>query len=128
MSDKRLTGSGPVDLSIGDDAVDRSTPEASRRATAVALKKYGIEEGALPKVVAAGYGVWAEKIVELAFQNGVRVREDKDLAQLLAAIEIDSDIPTEALIAVAEILAHVYKANGTDHAVTQDRPPEDTPA
>lgn len=119
MTDKFLTGSTSVDVSVGDDGqADRATPEASRRATAVALKKYGIDEGTLPKVVAAGYGVWAEKIVELAFQNGVRVREDKDLAQLLAAIEIDSDIPTEALVAVAEILAYVYKANGIDHAGT----------
>ena len=117
MTDKLLTGSTSVDVSVGEEATaDRSTPEGSRRATAVALKKYGIDESALPKVVAAGYGVWAEKIVELAFQNGVRVREDKDLAQLLAAIEIDSDIPTEALVAVAEILAYVYKANGIDHA------------
>lgn len=119
MTDKRLTGSTSVDVSIGDaEQADRSTPEGSRRATAVALKKYGIDEGLLPKVVAAGYGVWAEKIVEMAFQNGVRVREDKDLAQLLAAIELDSDIPTEALIAVAEILAYVYKANGSDHSGT----------
>ena len=117
MADKLLPGSTSVDVSVGEDGqADRSTPEGSRRATAVALKKYGIDESALPKVVAAGYGVWAEKIVELAFQNGVRVREDKDLAQLLAAIELDSDIPTEALVAVAEILAYVYKANGIDHA------------
>lgn len=130
MTDKLLTGSTSVDVSVGDEApADRSTAEGSRRATAVALKKYGIDEGLLPKVVAAGYGVWAEKIVELAFQNGVRVREDKDLAQLLAAIEIDSDIPTEALVAVAEILAYVYKANGIDHAgktqAAVDAPPED---
>lgn len=119
MTDKQLTGPAPVDVSIGPDGQgDRSTAEGSRRATAVALKKYGIDEGALPKVVAAGYGVWAEKIVEIAFQNGVRVREDRDLAQLLAAIELDSDIPTEALVAVAEILAYVYKANGSDHAGT----------
>ena len=84
-----------------------------RRAAAVALKKYGIEEGDLPKVVAAGYGKLAEQIVEMAFANGVRVREDRDLAQMLAAIELDSDIPSEALIAVAEILSYVYKANAT---------------
>ncbi len=118
MSDKALPGPGQVDVSIGgQETADRSTPEGSRRATAVALKKYGISEDALPKIVAAGYGAWAEKIVEMAFRNGVRVREDRDLAQLLAAIELDSDIPTEALVAVAEILAYVYKANGSDHAV-----------
>lgn len=112
---KALTGSTAVDVEIGA-APDRSTPEGSRRATAVALRKYGIDESLLPKVVAAGYGTWAEKIVELAFQNGVKVREDAALAQMLAAIELESDIPTEALVAVAEILAYVYKANGTDHA------------
>lgn len=127
MSDKTLSGPGQVDVHIGGvEAPDRSTPEGSRRATAVALKKYGIDEGLLPKVVAAGYGVWAEKIVEMAFQNGVKVREDKDLAQLLAVIELESDIPTEALVAVAEILAYVYKANGTYHAEIKSAERDDT--
>ena len=93
--------------------VSQSENEKNRRAAAVALKKFGIEEGDLPKVVAAGYGKLAEQIVALAFQNGVKVREDKVLAQILAAIELDSDIPSEALVAVAEILAYVYKVNGT---------------
>lgn len=87
--------------------------EKARRAAAVALKKYGIDERSLPRITAAGYGKLAEEIVALAFANGVKVREDADLAQMLAAIEIDSDIPSEALVAVAEILAYVYKANGT---------------
>src|SRR4051812_9682390 len=87
--------------------------EKSRRQTAVALKKYGIDESAIPKIVAAGYGKLAEEIVRLAFENGVKVREDKDLAQILAAIELDSEIPSEALVAIAEILAYVYKSNST---------------
>ncbi len=102
-----------MDINDSDQDKADDTPEKSRRAAAVALKKYGIGEGALPKVVAAGYGKLAEQIVEIAFQNGVKVREDKDLAQMLAAIEIDSEIPTEALVAIAEILAYVYKTNGT---------------
>jgi flagellar biosynthesis protein len=87
--------------------------EKDRRRAAVALKKFGIDESAIPKVVAAGYGKLAEEIVRLAFENGVKVREDKDLAQILATIELDSDIPSEALVAIAEILAYVYKANST---------------
>ena len=83
------------------------------RQAAVALKKFGVDEGAIAKIVAAGYGKLAEDIVRLAFENGVKVREDKDLAQMLAAVELDSDIPSEALVAIAEILAYVYKANGT---------------
>jgi len=87
--------------------------ENDRRKAAVALKRFGIDDSAIPKVVAAGYGKLAEEIVRLAFENGVKVREDKDLAQILATIELDSDIPSEALVAIAEILAYVYKANST---------------
>ncbi len=93
------------------DILDNS-PETRRKA-AVALKKFGVSDDAIPRIVAAGYGQLAEEILRLAFENGVKVREDKDLAELLAAIELDSVIPTEALVAIAEILAYVYKANGT---------------
>ncbi len=66
----------------------------------------------LPKVIAAGRGKWAEQILELAFANGIKVREDPALAEILASIELDSPIPTEAIMAVAEILAYVYEAEG----------------
>jgi flagellar biosynthesis protein len=78
---------------------------------AVALTHEPGREG-LPRVVATGRGAVAEQILELAFANGVKVREDADLAQILAAVEVDSEIPMEAIVAVAEILAHVYLANG----------------
>lgn len=65
-----------------------------------------------PRVVASGKGYVAEQILELAFAHGVKVRQDADLVHLLAAVDLDSEIPIEAFIAVAEILAHVYRANG----------------
>ena len=82
-----------------------------QRPVAVALE-YHPGQLALPRVVASGRGAIAEQILDLAFANGVKVREDADLAQLLAAVDVDSEIPIEALVAVAEILAHVYQANG----------------
>ena len=107
-------------VDILDNAGERKKgAEESRRATAVALKKYGIDESAIPKIVAAGYGKLAEEIVALALKNGVKVREDRNLAQLLAAIELDSEIPSEALVAVAEILAYVYKVNETYHSTKE---------
>lgn len=81
------------------------------RAIAVALK-YDMSPAALPKVVASGRGALAEAILALAFASDVRVREDADLAQLLSLIDVGEDIPTEAIIAVAEVLAFVYRANG----------------
>jgi flagellar biosynthesis protein len=67
----------------------------------------------MPRVTASGHGLVADQILELAFANGVKVREDADLAEILAAVDVESEIPLEAVIAVAEILAHVYRANGT---------------
>lgn len=65
----------------------------------------------LPRVIAAGRGKIAEQILQLAFDHGIKVREDGPLAQMLAAVELDSPIPSEAFMAVAEILTYVYKAN-----------------
>lgn len=68
-------------------------------------------DGSTPKVTASGRGHLAEKILEVAFAAGVKVRTDADLVQILDAIEVDSEIPTEAFAAVTEILTYVYRAN-----------------
>lgn len=84
---------------------------------AVALA-HDLADNRPPKMVAGGRGRIAEQILEIAFANGIRVREDADLAQLLSSMDIDTEIPVEAFAAVAEILAYVYQANaghtGTD--------------
>ena len=102
----------------------RSATGKARRPIAVALK-HQIGSGQLPRVVASGKGHVAEQILELAFANGVRVREDADLVEVLSAIDVDTEIPLEAIVAVAEILAHVYRANGT---LTPDLGPLHAPA
>ncbi len=87
------------------DSADKSPPKT----IAVALEDQG---EVAPTVVASGRGFVAEKILELAFANDVRVREDSDLVQVLAAVDVDSPIPTEAFAAVTEVLSYLYKANG----------------
>lgn len=72
-----------------------------------------------PRVVATGRGSVAEQILEIAFAKGVPVREDPDLVELLAAVELDAEIPVDAIAAVAEILSYIYRANG--------RPQDETP-
>ena len=85
--------------------------EKNTRQTAIALKDRTAERQ-VPQVVAAGRGEIAEKIMQLAFENGIKVKEDAALAEMLAAVELDSPIPSEAFMAVAEILYYVYRANG----------------
>ena len=64
-----------------------------------------------PRVVASGRGAVAEQILEIAFERGVKVRTDADLAEILAAVEVDSEIPLAALAGVAEILRYLYRTD-----------------
>lgn len=92
-----------------DDKMDGSRKGAGPQ-VAVALR-YDPDEADAPTVVATGKGHIANQILEIAFAHGVKVRTDPDLAQVLAAVDIDSVIPLEAYVAVAEILSYVYRAN-----------------
>ena len=87
-----------------------NTRKKPSRPVAVAVKDSD-NKSDLPLITAAGRGKIAEQILQIAFENDIKVREDSDLAELLAAIELDSPIPSEAFMAVAEILSYVYKAN-----------------
>ena len=105
-----------------DGLTPLNSKQIPKRQVAVAVK--AAEGGRdLPNITAAGRGKLAEQILQLAFQNGINVREDSALAEMLAAIELDSPIPAEAFMAVAEILSYVYRANGMPNpfdAVLQD--------
>lgn len=62
-------------------------------------------------IVAKGRGALAEQIVQRAFAAGVKVRRDADLAEILDAVDLDAEVPVEAITAVAEILNYLYRAN-----------------
>jgi flagellar biosynthesis protein len=81
------------------------------RAVAVAIKGGDSRPDSLPKIIASGRGKLAEQILELAFAKGVKVREDADLADILVTLDLETPIPSEAIVAVAEILAKVYETN-----------------
>lgn len=65
-----------------------------------------------PRIVASGRGEIAQRILELARANNIAVRENADLAEMLATIEVGQHIPVAAFAVVAEILFYVLKANG----------------
>jgi flagellar biosynthesis protein len=89
------------------------------RQVAVAIKHDGRGDST-PTIAASGRGKLAEQILELAFASGVKVRQDADLAEILATLDLDSEIPSEAIVAVAEILTRVYEANA---AAMRDKTP-----
>ncbi len=81
-----------------------------KKAKAVALK-YETEKDSAPRVVAKGRDLIAEKIIETARAHSVPLYEDKNLVQVLEALDIDTEIPPELYRAVAEVLAFIYRLN-----------------
>lgn len=88
------------------------TGEHDKRKRAVALRYDEAQEQA-PRVVATGGGYLAERIIEIAEENGVHIQEDPDLVALLAKLDLDTEIPGDLFAAVAEVLAFVYRLNRT---------------
>ncbi len=86
--------------------------------TAVAIRD-GADD-ARPSIGVSGHGWRAEYILDVAFANGVKVRQDKALAEMLAAFEEDSPVPLEALEAVCQVLSHVYAADRSFGAIIED--------
>jgi len=107
-----VTEESPYSGPDGPDEPYRRQPARQQIAVAIEDRPGSLQRQgrAAPRVVASGRGVLAEQILQIAFDRGVKVRQDADLAEILATIEIESEIPLEALAAVAEILSYVYRA------------------
>lgn len=102
-----------------NDITHSNIRKIPKNRTAVALSdSHGGKK--VPRISAAGRGNIADKILQLAYENGINVREDSDLAEMLASIELDSPIPSEAFMAVGEILSYVYRANGRSNPFAHD--------
>jgi flagellar biosynthesis protein len=83
---------------------------------AAAIKYDNVRDSA-PKVTAHGRGTIAEKIIEIAEENGVPIKNDPELVQVLSKLNIDAEIPIDLYRAVAEILAFVYSLNESQRSI-----------
>jgi flagellar biosynthesis protein len=81
----------------------------SERRHAAALRYDG--SGGAPKVVAAGRGEIAQRIIEEAKAAGVPIRDDAALAESLARLELQAEIPEELWVAVAEALVWAHRVD-----------------
>jgi flagellar biosynthesis protein len=75
---------------------------------AVALK-YNPEKDYTPVVVASGHGKTAERIINLAEENGVPVFRDDSTAAMLTMLEVGQGIPPELYQVVAGIYVQVMQ-------------------
>ena len=88
------------------DTGDKKAP----RQKAVALRYDAADEPA-PRVIAKGAGLTAERIIEVARQHNIHVHNDPGLVNVLSKLDVDTVIPEGLYVAVAEVLAFVYRLN-----------------
>ncbi len=85
--------------------------DSADKPLAVALS-YERDADEAPRVVAKGHGEVAAAIQRIAEEHGIPIRKDAPLASLLSAVDLDATIPTEAYVAVAQILSYIYRQSG----------------
>ncbi len=98
------------------------TPQNTGAKKSAVSLKYDPAQGRAPKVTAKGEGLLAERMISLAFENNIPIKEDADLVQILAQVDINQEIPAAVYQVVAELLAFVYKLN--QEYPTSGQPPE----
>ena len=82
--------------------------EKKEKAIAV---KYNKKNDRAPRVTAKGKGEIARKIIAVARENDIPLYQDNNLAEVLSALELNSEISSDLYLAVAEVLALIYTAN-----------------
>ena len=83
-------------------------PRKPKKAVALTYKP---RQDDAPKVTAKGTGLVAAKIIDIARKQGIPVKDDPDLVEVLSRLDIDEEIPPELYVIVAELLAFVYSLN-----------------
>ena len=97
-------------------------------AAALVYDQSGHDEA--PRVVAKGYGLVADMIVQRAKEAGLYVHEAPEMVSLLMQVDLDSRIPPRLYQAVAELLAWLHRLESgaadeppsTDITVSADPP------
>ncbi len=83
--------------------------EYNKKNKAVALK-YNSETDQAPVIIASGYGEVANKIINIAEQNGIPVYRDDSAASLMCMLDVGSTIPPELYEVIAAIYCQLLKS------------------
>lgn len=82
-----------------------------------AALRYRIDDDPAPRLVAKGMGAVAENIIAAARDAGVPLYEDPDLVAVLMTLDVNDLIPPDLYLAVAEVLAFIYRMNNRARAL-----------
>jgi flagellar biosynthesis protein len=81
------------------DAKKKGAPDLK-----AAALKYDADRDRAPRVVAAGAGYVAQKILQVAIENGISIYHDDSAATMLARLDIGKEIPQE----LYQIVVNIY--------------------
>ncbi len=102
-------------------------PAPDQQLTAAAIRY--MPDDYAPRIVAKGRGAVAEAIIERARASGVYVHESPELVALLMRVDLDSHIPPQLYMVIAELLVWLYRLeqeetqSGTYSSMSQPHSP-----
>lgn len=89
---------------VTNGAMQKELDKEKLSSLSVAALKYDKDKNNAPCVVAAGTGYIAQKILQVAIENGVAIYHDDSAATLLAKLEMGQEIPPE----LYQIVVNIY--------------------
>jgi flagellar biosynthesis protein len=104
------------------------TARPRRRAAAL---RYDPQQDDAPRVVARGEGHVADRIIEIARQEGIPIHENAAVVDVLSRLDLDREIPPELYRVVAEIIAFVFRVQAAadpDHGGARGAARDGAPA
>ncbi len=94
--------------------------DLAARKIAVAVSYDGGDHA--PRVVAKGYGIVADAILRAANENQLYIHESPELVGLLMQVDLDSHIPPQLYLAVAELMAWLYRLDSGENSDMLSKP------
>jgi len=89
-----------------------------KKATAL---KYDDQKDNAPKAIAQGSGLTAANIIKIAQENGIPIKKDEDLVNMLSQIELNQEIPIELYKAVSEIFSFIYGISNKNESKNDEK-------
>ncbi len=70
-----------------------------------------------PRLSAKGNADIAEKILAIAAEHNIPIREEPELVNVLSMLQLGEEIPKDLYVAIAEIIAFAYMIKGKKPSV-----------
>jgi flagellar biosynthesis protein len=87
--------------------IKRKGRQVSREERSAVALKYNPQDDYTPIIVASGHGKVAERIINLADENGIPVYRDDSAAAVLSMLSVGQGVPQELYSVIAGIYVEI---------------------